>query len=147
MQAAAEDRGGGAAPAIEDRRAEQPVVQDEDADEESETELERLVKSRRTDQEADPGVRLVRQLRRTPGSAASSAGTARKRARSDPGAEVRAFMSVEVATDDEEETEYVYVADKDEDKAWKDFLRSQCFFAKRVLEFVIVNTSHFSNTQ
>ena len=43
-------------------------------------------------------------------------------------------MSVEVATDDEEDTEYVYVADKDEDKAWKDFHRYQCFFAKRAPE-------------
>ena len=71
IEAVADDRGGGAVPAIEDRRAEQPAVQDEDDDEEDETELERLVKSRRTDQKADPGVRLVRQLRRTPGSAAS----------------------------------------------------------------------------
>ena len=60
VEAVADGRGGGAVPAIEDRRAEQPEAQDEDDDDEDETELERLVKSRRTDQEDDPGVRLVR---------------------------------------------------------------------------------------
>ena len=64
-------RGGGAAPAIEDRREDPPAAEDAEVDEDSETELERLVKSRRTEQEEDPGVRLMRQLRRTRGSAAS----------------------------------------------------------------------------
>ena len=90
---------------------------------EDESQLERLVKSRRTSGERDPGERLIRQMRRTRGSAASSAGTAR----SAPGPSAQAYMSVEVATDDEHQVD----GENREDQVWKDFHRFQCFFASR----------------
>ena len=106
------------------------MAEDPEAEQESESELERLVKSRRTGQaDEDPGVRLIRQLRRTDGTAASSAGTARERSRSNPGAGAQAFMSVDVATDDERGAD----GDTEEDIAWKEFHRYQCV-AKRTPE-------------
>ena len=39
-------------------------------------------------------------------------------------------MSVEVATDDEQEKD----GEKEEDEAWKEFHRYQCFFASRAPE-------------
>ena len=99
-EVAADGRSDGVVPAIEHRREEPPAAEDAETDEEVETELERLVKSRRTEQETDPGVRLMWPLRRTRGSAASSAGTARERSRSNLGADAQAFMSLEIATDD-----------------------------------------------
>ena len=82
---------------------------------EDETELERMVKSRRTGGERDPGERLIRQMRRTQGSAASSASTARP----EPGSRAQVFMSVEMATDEEPEPD----DGKEEDQAWMDFHR------------------------
>ena len=90
---------------------------------EDETELERMVKSRRTSGERDPGERLIRQMRQTRGSAASSASAVRP----EPGPSAHAYMSVEVATDEEPELD----DGKSEDRAWTDFHRFQCFFASR----------------
>ena len=77
--------------------------------------MERLVKSRRTEGVVDPGEKLMRQLKRTKGAAASTARAAPYIPRTGPPKTVEVYMSVEVATDDEGDAE----GSRTEDEAWK----------------------------